>query len=221
MRSVLELGVGRLSSPQLRAGPSADPADRDDAIRIRRLVTNELASTRRAASGWARGIAGIFIAIAGLGVVHGRADVETLAAPFPLIVGIALALAVVAGVAAAVATMRAAHGRPGMISLPKYRARITDTVSEHAEARSSIRALAIGIVFAGVSVLAIVVAIAAMWYGPGANPAVVSVIDDDGTRWCGSVERVIGGFASIQTEEGIVRVDLATIRSLAAVADCS
>lgn len=207
----------------LQPGPPATLADRHEVVSVRRLVTGELAATRRAALGWARGIGGIFAAMIGLGLVHGRVDVETLASPFAVVVGVAFVLAVIAGAVAALATMRAAHGRPLMTSLAAAatNAQTGDALSEHTEARRSIRALALGLSFAGVSTLSLLIALGTIWYAPTGVSAALAVIDDAGTSWCGTVTRVTNGAAILQTEDGIVRVDLGTAQSLHAVTECT
>ncbi|MGI5191174.1 hypothetical protein ACQEVI_23750 [Promicromonospora sp. CA-289599] len=212
-----------MKKPDLVPGPPATLAHRNHAVDERRRIQAELAATKRTAAGWGKGIAGLFAAIAALGLVRGRSDIEQLAAPWSVLVGIAFAFALSSGLVAAFFTMRAAHGRPF-----RQRVRAGHSLggaplpfsSDHIEARQSARALLWGLALAVASMVGISTALGVTWYAPRATPPLLQLIDDSGTAWCGAPERLNLGLLTLQTDQGAVVIDLSTATTIQTTVIC-
>jgi hypothetical protein len=189
---------------QLAPGPPAQPHHGAAAREHYGLLAGELERVRAAAAAWRTGMAGLLAALAGFGLVKGRTDIGQLAAPWPAVTGMLLLTAAVAGGAAAIWLLRAAHGRPQLTSFDPG---ISGLVSDHLVADIALRDLRRGITTILACAALLIAAVATTWYGPDeAKPQLR--VQQPGGWLCGSVIGLEQGRLTLQTEAGRVAVDL-------------
>ncbi|MFD8743443.1 hypothetical protein ACFV01_10335, partial [Streptomyces sp. NPDC059616] len=99
-------------------GPAGTPADRLAARHHRALLRRELPRVRESALAWRNGLAALLAGLVGFGLLRGRSDIGSLAAPYAVTVGLVLLLALLCGGAGGLSLLRAAHGRPGCAGAP-------------------------------------------------------------------------------------------------------
>lgn len=148
---------------RLAAGPPATASDLRRAQYRERLLRTELDRVRGAALAWRNGLAGLLAALLGFSLVKGRSDIGQLSPAASAVVGVLLLLALVAGAGAALALLRAAHGRPQIISLGTS---AHPALDEHLEALDSATALRRGIMLAMLCGVLLASAVGTTWYGP-------------------------------------------------------
>jgi hypothetical protein len=201
---------------QLSPGPAATVADLRRVQARQELLRSELGRVRAAAAAWRTGLAGLLVALTGFSLVKGRAEVGELAYGWSVAVGILLAAAIVTGVCAALAILRAAHGRPRIADVSRLPPAV---VLDHDEALASARALRAGIVLALLCGALLVTAVATTWYGPPAAGASVKVTTPAGVT-CGSSLRVDGQSLIVRTGDGEIRLPLSSVSNVSATKTC-
>ncbi|MEV1330039.1 hypothetical protein AB0J20_10735 [Micromonospora costi] len=149
---------------RLRPGPPATVADLRRAQELAGLLRGELARVRAAALSWRNGLAGLLAALVGFGLIRGRSDVTALAPGWGGLVGVLLLAAVVAGVAGALALLRAAHGP---LTVTPVAALPPAPLGDHREAVAAARALRAGVRLVLVCTALLVAAVGVTWYAPG------------------------------------------------------
>jgi hypothetical protein len=198
-------------------GPPATPADRLLAQERYRLLADELPRVRAAALAWRNGAAGLLAGLVGFGLIRGRTDVGQLAAPYDVVVGILLVLALASGTVAALLLLRAAHGRPAATAMKDLQ---PGASADHSEALSAARALTVGLgFFLGCAAL-LVAAVGVTWYGPAEADPKLQVVTAAGPL-CGAVVRVQGGNLVLKTESGERTVSLSGLLGAQPVDACS
>ncbi|MBX7264628.1 hypothetical protein KIF24_00170 [Micromonospora sp. Llam7] len=152
---------------RLRPGPPATVADLRRAQELAGLLRGELDRVRAAALAWRNGLGGLLIALVGFGLIRGRSDVSTLAPGWGALVGVLLLAAITAGVAGALALLRAAHGP---LSVTPVATLPPAPLGEHREALAAARALRVGVRLVLLCTTLLVAAVGVTWYAPG-HPA--------------------------------------------------
>lgn len=150
---------------RLRPGPPATPADLRRAQELAGLLRGELDRVRAAALAWRNGLGGLLAVLVGFSLVRGRSDVSTLRPGWGALVGVLLLAAVAAGVAGALALLRAAHGP---LSVTPVAALPPAPLGEHREALAAARALRLGVWLVLICTALLVAAVGVTWYAPGA-----------------------------------------------------
>ncbi|MDW8807335.1 hypothetical protein P1P68_21725 [Streptomyces scabiei] len=203
-------------------GPSADRAHQVSARHGYQLVKDSLPRVRAAALAWRNGVGALLAGLIGFGLLKGRTDVGQLASPYDAVVGLLLLAALLAGSAAAVLLLRAAHGRPGATAIKEYRAHGGGSAlgADHAEALAAAGALSRGVVLALSCTALLVVAVGTTWYGPAAKEPSVEILTPAGAR-CGEVIRMASGLLTLRTDSGEVTLDLSRSTGIRAVASCT
>ncbi|MBV7244041.1 hypothetical protein [Streptomyces sp. MW-W600-10] len=171
------------------------------------MLRSELDRVRSSATAWRNGLGALLAGLIGFGLIKGRSDISGLTPPTAAtLVGVLLLSALLVGAAGAWMLLRAAHGRPAVVTfadLPPA------PVHEHQEALASARLLRRGIV-ATLSFTALLVAgLAVTWYGPEKAPQALQVDQSDGVSVCGTVVRAGAGTLVLKTPSGerTVRLD--------------
>ncbi|TDC28598.1 hypothetical protein E1211_27585 [Micromonospora sp. 15K316] len=159
---------------RLRPGPPATVADLRRAQELAGLLRDELTRVRAAALAWRNGLAGLLAALVGFSLIRGRSDVGALAPGWGALVGVLLLGAVAAGVAGALALLRAAHGP---LAVTPVAALPPAPLGDHQEALTAARSLRVGVRLVLVCTAALVAAVGVTWYAPGrtAPPAAAGV----------------------------------------------
>lgn len=147
---------------------------------------------------WRNGLGGLLAGLVGFSLIKGRSDVGQLAAPWNVIVGGVLLLALTVGACGALALLSAAHSRPRLVDRTKLR---SGRLGEHEEAVRSQRALQRGIVMVLSCALLLAFAVGTTWYGPAHAPPQLQ-ITTDGEQLCGSAIRVSGDVLILRTALG-------------------
>ncbi|GIJ77411.1 hypothetical protein SAMN05443287_112140 [Micromonospora phaseoli] len=181
---------------RLRPGPPATPTDLRRAQELAGLLRGELDRVRAAALAWRNGLGGLLVALVGFSLIRGRSDVSTLAPGWGGLVGVLLLAAVTAGVAGAVALLRAAHGP---LSVTPVATLAPAPLGEHREAVVAARALRVGVWLVLTCTILLIAAVGVTWYAPGrsdpsAGPASArpaGVVAETG-GWSGADMRVAG-----------------------------
>jgi hypothetical protein len=208
---------------RITPGPAASATDRIAARQIHRLVKHELPQVRAAALAWRNGIGVLLAGLIGFGLLKGRTDVGQLSAPYGALVGVILLSSLLAGTAAALLLLRAAHGYPGTVSLqsqgqdhdPSSR-----SASDHSEALHAGNALSWGLGLCLLCMALLVTAVGMTWYGPSKDKPGIEVNTPGGTR-CGEVVRLAEGQLTLKIDSGEITVDLRRAEALKAVDSCS
>lgn len=200
----------------LSAGPPAEPRHAAAAQERYGLLAGELERVRTAAAAWRTGMAGLLAALAGFGLVKGRTDLGQLAPPWPVVTGVLLLAAAVAGGAGAIRLLRAAHGRPSFTTLDPA---LPGVVADHLAAGAALRDLRRGIGATLACAALLVAAVGATWYGPGKDGPRLRV-QQPGSVLCGSVVGLDQGRLTLKTEAGQVTVDLARALTVQPVDRC-
>ncbi|MET8367134.1 hypothetical protein ABZU53_26600 [Micromonospora sp. NPDC005194] len=158
---------------RLRPGPPATVADLHRAQQLAGLLRGELERVRAAAVAWRNGLGGLLVALVGFSLIRGRTDVTTLAAGWGALVGVLLLAALAAGVAGALALLRAAHGR---LTVTPVAALPPAPLGDHLEALAAVRSLRTGVGLVLLCTALLVAAVGVTWYAPArpASPAVSS-----------------------------------------------
>ncbi|MDK0520683.1 hypothetical protein [Streptomyces sp. ML-6] len=200
-------------------GPAGTPADRLAARHHRALLRRELSRVRESALAWRNGLAALLAGLVGFGLLRGRSDIGSLAAPYAAAVGAVLLLALLCGAAGGLSLLRAAHGRPaapgGTDAL-----RLDHVAADHTEALRAARALARGVPLTLCCAALLTAAVGITWYGPPKEGPRVSVTTPDGTV-CGEPLRTAGGRMTLRTDAGRVTADLGRATAVRAVTSCA
>ncbi|MFJ1897060.1 MULTISPECIES: hypothetical protein [unclassified Streptomyces] len=206
-----------------RPGPVGSPADRLTARHHRALLHQELPRVRESALAWRNGLAAILTGLVGFGLLRGRSDIGSLAAPYAAGVGVMLLLALLCGGAGGLSLLRAAHGRP---AAPRPApgvgdASVTDTTAtDHTEALRAAQALGRGVPLTLCCAALLTAAVAVAWYGPPRDGPRVSVTTPDGTV-CGEPLFTRGGRMTLRTDTGRITADLTRATTVHAVMSCA
>jgi len=204
-------------SASLEAGPPATHTDLRAAQERERLLHSELPRVRAAATAWRNGLAGLLAALAGFSLIKGRSDVNQLALPWAAAVGVLLLAALIAAAIGALSLIRAANGRPSVVSVQELLPR---GAADHIEALASASALRCGITLTLTSAALLVAAVATTWYGPARQQPTLEVTTPSGTA-CGYVVRLQPNRLSIKTSEGEVTFDISRTSAIRPVTICA
>ncbi|MER5496453.1 hypothetical protein ABT096_04470 [Streptomyces sp. NPDC002561] len=200
-------------------GPAGTPADRLAARRHRALLRRELPRVRESALAWRNGLAALLAGLVGFGLLRGRSDIGSLAAPYAVIVGAVLLLALLCGAAGGLSLLRAAHGRPAAAD-DTAALRLDDVAADHTEALRAAQALARGVPLTLCCAALLTAAVGITWYGPSKEGPRVSVTTPGGTV-CGEPLRTAGGRMTLRTDAGRVTADLGRATAVRAVTSCA
>jgi len=200
---------------RLLPAPLASPADLVKAQQRDMMVRSELARVRSSAASWRTGLAGLLGSLAGFSLIKGRADFTTLAHPWPVIVGILLAISVVVGAFGAYLLMRATGGHPSIVSVRLLKPR---QVADHMEALAAARALRRGIAATFTCAMFLIFAVATSWYAPGATRFIE--IRTDSTRACGTPTLFDNGALLLKAASGDHLMNMMDVRAIQAVGSC-
>ncbi|GAB3862456.1 hypothetical protein GCM10029963_68700 [Micromonospora andamanensis] len=149
---------------RLRPGPPATLTDLRRAQELAALLRGELDRVRAAALAWRNGLGGLLVALVGFSLIRGRSDVSTLAPGWGALVGVLLLAAIMAGVAGALALLRAAHGPLSVTSVAELP---PAPLGEHREALAAARALRFGVLLVLLCTALLIAAVGVTWYAPG------------------------------------------------------
>lgn len=185
-------------SGSLRPGPPATPADLRAAQERERLLRSELSRVRAAATAWRNGLAGLLAALAGFGLIKGQSDISRLSVQWGVAVGVLLLWAVIAGALGALLLIRAANGRPSVVSTRNLLGRVA---ADHKEALAAATALRRGIALTLGCAALLVAAVGATWYGPGRPQPALLVTTPVGSV-CGTLVRLSNGRITLETAAG-------------------
>lgn len=191
------------------------PADLQRARRERELLRSELPRVREAALAWRNGLAALLAGLIGFGLVKGRSDISDLASGWAATVGALLLMALVAGAAAAMWLMTAAHGLPKVFSLGDG-----PPPSDHGEAVLGARRLFRGIAATAVCTAALVAAVGATWYGAAADGPGIHVTSPNGVVFCGSALTADRSGIRLTTEHGNIALPSGSIVTARAGTPC-
>lgn len=206
-----------------RPGPAGSPADRLAARHHRALLRRELPRVRESALAWRNGLAALLTGLVGFGLLRGRSDIGSLAAPYAAGVGAMLLLALLCGGAGGLSLLRAAHGRPaaprpspGSDDVPGA----DSAAADHTEALRAAQALGRGVPLTLCCAALLTAAVAVTWYGPPKDGPRVSVTTPDGTV-CGEPLHTRGGRMTLRTRTGRITADLTRATTVHAVMSCA
>ncbi|MEV8451276.1 hypothetical protein AB0467_01415 [Streptomyces sp. NPDC052095] len=200
-------------------GRAGTPADRLAARHHRALLRGELPRVRESALAWRNGLAALLAGLVGFGLLRGRSDIGSLAAPYAVGVGVVLFLALLCGGAGALSLLRAAHGRPASAALAEP-FRLDGTAAAHTEALHAARALARGIPLTLCCAALLTTAVGITWYGPAKEGPFLSVTTPAGTL-CGEPLSTAPGSVTLRTGTGRFTADLTLATAVRAVTSCA
>lgn len=203
------------ASPRLSPAPdsSITLTDRLAAVTAQRT---ELTTIRSKSVHWGKGLAGILATILGFGLVKGPTDLSGLDRVNAVAVGIALVIALFAGVVAALYMLRAAYGA----TTPIKQNRDGTAWTAHAETDASSHALNTSVGLGCASLFALVCAVGLTWYGGDQDEPQVVITLPTGARFCGEPLRVQGGSMELRTNSGTMTLALDDAIGITAVEKC-
>lgn len=189
-----------------RPGRPATPADLRRGQQREAVLRTELDRVRSAATAWRNGLGALLAGLIGFGLIKGRSDISGLTPSAAALVGVLLLSALLVGAAGAWLLLRAAHGRPTVVTfadLPPA------PVHDHQEALASARLLRRGIVATFAFTALLVAGLAFTWYGPEKASPALRIDQLDGVSLCGTVVRAGAGTLVLKTPSGerTVRLD--------------
>jgi hypothetical protein len=209
---------------QISAGSKATIRDRHTARATRDLLAGELPRVRAGALAWRNGLGALLAGLIGFGLIKGRSDVTQLEPGAAVVVGVLLLAALTVGAVAAVLLMRAAHGRPGTVSVQEVVDRTANDPREGgrlAEANASARALRWGVVLSFLCTAFLCAALGLTWYGPAKDKPRIEVRQTDGSVACGEVVSLADGKLVLKTAQGQLSVDMTKANGLNPVDSCT
>ncbi|HET6918781.1 MAG TPA: hypothetical protein VFI46_04860 [Jiangellaceae bacterium] len=207
---------GGAASGKVLGGGVLTDADRRHAERVLAYAPQELASVRAAAEKWQTAMAALAGAVAAYTALRGPDDIASLRRPWPVVIGVSIALGLGLVLFAGLLAMRAAFGLPRLRSTALGDAGLTD----HQSAIRATRLLRTAIWLASGAVPLLFAAVGATWFAPPGGDPATTIVVDDGEHLCGEVLRVAGGVAVIDTSDGERSVPVADIVALGARSAC-
>jgi NADH:ubiquinone oxidoreductase subunit 5 (subunit L)/multisubunit Na+/H+ antiporter MnhA subunit len=196
----------------MSTGPGASIRQiREDHDRTRQQREAELTLTRTRAASWSKGIGALLAAGLTFSLIKGRSEVNDLAQPYAVAVGVLLALGILLAMVTAFYLFRASFGRltPTPAGTP-----------DRTLARETMRDLRVGLVVALGGAVLLVVAVGLTWYGPSSSGPQIEVIEQSGATWCGEPVRASSGRMTLQSDGQEVEFDVTTVARLRAVPAC-
>ena len=139
-------------------------------------------------------------------------------------VGVLLLAALTVGAVAALLLMRAAHGRPGTVSVQEVVDRTANDPGEGgrlAEAQASAKALRRGVILFFVCTVLLCAALGLTWYGPAKDKPQIKIRLIDGSVTCGDIVSLANDKLVLKTDLGQLTVDLNRANGIAAVDACT
>ncbi|MFG1922392.1 hypothetical protein [Cryptosporangium sp. NPDC048952] len=182
------------------------------------LKFHQLEAARRQAESWRTGLAGSTALLGAALVIKGPDNVSRLTPGFRWLVVVLVGLALASLLTATLLAVGASAGTPGR--------RIVLTGEDlrawsEQEVRSIGRALRWAARLTVLGVVAVGVAVACTWLGPGRATAGLVVVESSTERSCGTLLGSDGGRLAIQTSSGTVRlVAFANVRSVSPTRAC-
>jgi hypothetical protein len=198
-----------------RPGPPAGPADAARARNRHQALRDELPRVRAAAAAWRNGLAGLLAALVGFGLVKGRTEIDKVAPPWHVVIGVLLLLALLAGAAGGLCLLRAANGPP-RLTPPAAGSPLTQ---DHTRAVAALADLRRGIAGSLGCAAFLVLAVATTWYGPAKQPPQLRV-QLPGATLCGSPDATAHGTLTLRTAAGRTTVDLTRVLTIQPVEEC-
>ena len=198
------------------AGGAATADQVAQARAVATAAADELGDVRAAATKWQTALAGLAGGITVFSLLKDRSSVAGLAAPFGVVAGVLLGLALLTSVTSGVFAMRAAFGLPRLVRTANWRP-AADDHSRAREARILLRRAIAGTVLTLVFLAA---TLAVTWYAPTRGTA-LRVAAADGETVCGEVVRVGPGGVTLKTDVGERIVPLAGAQGLQPVPSCT
>lgn len=191
-------------------GMTPDEIRAQSAERARRQSA-ELILTRERAANWSKGVGALLVAALAFSLIKGRDDLTSLDPRWAAGVGICLVVATVLATIAAYKLFRASYGPLAALS---------DSVTDHQEATSTMRSLGWGLGLSVLAFAALLGAVGATWYGPDAEGPRVSVTGEDGTVWCGEPKETDNGTITLSVKGQQMDFDLDALSRIEAVDTC-
>jgi hypothetical protein len=201
---------------EIRPGRTPTVAELRRAQDHHRLVLGELTRVRAAALAWRNGVAALLAGLLGFGLIKGRSEVDGLPPEWSAIVGLLLLASLIAGAGAALALLRASHGRPGLVATADLSSSIA---SDHIEAVASARALRSGILLGFLCMALLIAAVGTTWYGPERDAPRLQITNGT-TNACGTVIAIRDGKVTLKNGSRVTVTDLTTAQDLQPVASC-
>ena len=180
------------------------------------MVRTELTRVRAAADAWRKGLGALLAGLVGFSLVKGRSDVGAVDYHVAVVVGLLLLIALGTGAAGGLLLVRAAHGRPVVVSRDRL---LPEPISTHQEALDSARKLRLGIAGTMTCAVLLVAAVGLTWYGPPRAEPLLRVVHTSDTT-CGSVVRIGAGSLVLTTSAGELTIPLDTVQGLQPVTSC-
>lgn len=202
---------------QIRPGRTPTLAELRRAQNHHRLLVTELARVRASALAWRNGLAALLAGLLGFGLIKGRSDVGDLPSGWGAVVGALLLISLIAGACAALALLRASHGRPALVTTAGLS---SEVAADHIEVLASVRALRTGIALAFLCAALLVAAVGMTWYGPERDAPFLQA-REGGVTGCGTVTGVSGGKLTLKDHNRVTTFDLTGIDDLRPVDSCA
>lgn len=179
------------------------------------LQNSKLGIIRKKATNWGKGVGAMLGAVLGFSLIKGPSDISRLETFWSIAAGALIAVALVAGIIAALKLLRAAYGSTrGVPSLDG------SGLANLKEVKDSEDALIHGLVIGALSLAFIVSAVGITWYAPEKEPPKLKLTMRSGTVVCGKAESVINNKVNLKSANGPATFDLTDIAGLQPVDRC-
>lgn len=185
------------------------------------LVQTQLEDTRKSAENWRNGLAAVIVLISGFSVIKGPSDVTALQGRWPEVVGVVLGAALVAAVAGAYVSLKAAYGEPHKLTRQHVQDLGGVTGLKHKLAKESAAQLQWARMATLISIGLLALAVAITWYGPTAVSTNLILERSNEPDVCGKLVVSEDGYVDLrQTDGETVRTPLRDVLSIQDVSKC-
>lgn len=172
---------------------------KQDAVKEQSLI-------KRSAEKWIAGVTALFGLFGLGGLVVGKDTVASLQLPGRIATGVALLVAVGLAATAVILSYRAAYGWPKVVDLREDKKLSDWYAARQGYASRAANFLKLSVCFAGGALVALLAAVAFVWYMPGSTPTpLVKVTFTDGSSACGQlINSSADGHITVQASDGAI-----------------
>lgn len=204
----------------VEAGRLAEAPTPEDEAALAALITQQLGHARKTAENWRTGLLLLAGLVTTFAIVKGTEDIAKLSDPWPIVLALLAASALIAAVVGALFSLAASFGVPGTTIAVRHGLEQELADWRQDEARRSGDRIRVAAVLAVVSVALLAAAVGVTWFAGTEPPAYLQIGAEPGAV-CGKVKESDETSVTITDAANVDHeVALSAVRSLAVVGEC-